>query len=373
MPVPAPDKTPYMFMGRVVKAAGWSPGRRTQYYLPNYKDTGGNALYLTSIGFVGAAFSGYYPDCRSVFGFWDTFADLNAPGDIYEAISGNTAGVKFRVSYSVIGWLPAAGDDPLTTLPADVLRQYNQYVSAAQAQQAKVTRTPADVFNSITAEQYGWQFSGNAISYHVRGRRPDADRLSTCPDGTLCAGVIGQVVWDQTDPATDTPFLAARDDRPALAGTGRHRHGQHHRAGGLRPGQGPPHRPRRQQRPGPAELRDPAQRAAARACCVTWRAKATRSPPWRRPCTRAGSAGIDGGHRWTIQTKAAPGSQSSVALTLPLPLAEQLATLNSAQLAYDQARSRLLTARQQLFMDWVIYVKQLSQEPAGTPVIPPTR
>jgi hypothetical protein len=363
VPLTAPDKTPYMFMGRVVKAAGWSPGPAASY-LPNYKDTGGNQLYLTSIGFVGAAFSGYYPDCRSVFGFWDTFADLNAPGDIYEAISGNTAGVRFRVSYSVIGWLPAVGDDPLSTLPADVLSQYNQYVSSAKGQQAKVTRTPADVFNSITTGQYGWQFSGNAISPKFAA---DGQTLTAVdvPDGTLCAGVIGQVVWDQTN----SPFLVAES-------------------------MGQPW-----QAPVDIAMGNTTVQAVSALVKNHLAAPAAGSAPvlqsyetllnalqlgvlrdlegqgntlstLEETLHSRGFAGIDGGHRWTIQTKAAPGSQSSVALTLPLPLAEQLATLNSAQLAYDQARSRLLTARQQLFMDWIIYVKQLCKKPPDTYVIP---
>lgn len=367
VPVPAPDKTPYMFMGRVAKADGWSPGPAASY-LPNYKDTGGNQLYLTSIGFVGAAFSGYYPDCRSVFGFWDTFADLNAPGDIYEAISGNTAGFKFRVSYSVIGWLPTAGDDPLSTLPADVLSQYNQYVFSAKSQQAKVTRTPADVFNSITAGQHGWRFSGNAISSTFAA---DGVTLTSVevPDGTLCAGVIGQVVWDQTNPSKDTPFLAAETI------------GQPWQA------------------PVDIAMGNTTVQAVSALVKEHLAAPAAGSVPVLqsyetllnalqlgvlRDLEGAGStlstleetlhargfAGVDGGHRWTIQTKAAPGSQSSVALTLPLPLAEQIATLNSAQIAYDQARSRLLTARQQLFMDWIIYVKQLCQKPQETYVIP---
>ena len=55
---------------------------------------------------------------------------------------------------------------------------------AAQAQQAKITRTPADVFNSITAGQYGWQFSGNAISTTFAA---DGQTLTAVdvPDGTL--------------------------------------------------------------------------------------------------------------------------------------------------------------------------------------------
>ena len=204
VPLTAPDNTPYMFMGRVVDAASWNPASENPAdYLPHYTGPGGTPLYLTSVGFTGAAFSGYYPDCRSVFGFWDTFADVS---DIYQAITQNNP-VKFRVSYTVIGWLPDAATDQLSGLAAAVTAQYNQYVSQAVAEQAKVTTTPADVFADITANQYGWQFSANAVSYTLA-----ADQMLASldvPDGMLCAGVIQEVVWDQTNPATDTPFLAA--------------------------------------------------------------------------------------------------------------------------------------------------------------------
>jgi hypothetical protein len=357
VPVAANDNSsPFMYMGRVMNAADWTPAPAANY-LPSYKDAGGNALYLTSIGFVGAAFSGYYPDCRSVFGFWDTFADLNAKDDVYQAITGNTAGFKFRVSYSVIGWLPTASDDPLSTLPADVLSQYNQYVFSAQSQQAKVTRTPADVFNSITAAQYGWQFSGNAISPTFAADGVTLTAVDV-PDGTLCAGVIGQVVWDQTDPSTDTPFLAAETigqpwqapvdiamgNTTVQAVSALVKEHLAAPAGGSVP---------------VLQSYETLLNALQLGVLRDLEGAGSTLSTLEETLHARGFAGVDGGHRWTIQTKAAPGSQSSVALTLPLPLAEQLATLNSAQLAYDQARSRLLIARQQLFMDWLIYVKQL--------------
>ena len=260
VPLTAADGTPYMFMGRVLDAAGWNPASENPAgYLPHYTGTDGKPLYLTSIGFTGAAFSGYYPDCRSVFGFWDTFADV---GDVYTAITQNNP-VKFRVSYSVIGWLPDAASDPLSGLAAAVTSQYNQYVSQATAERAKVTSTPADVFASITEQQYGWQFTANAISYTLVS--DDDKTLATLdvPDGTLCTGVIQEVVWDQTDPSKDTPFLAAPAAGAAVDRPGGDRGRQHHRAGRLGAGQEPPRRPRRQ-RGGAGQLRDPAQRAPTR-------------------------------------------------------------------------------------------------------------
>ena len=362
VPLTAPDGTPYMFMGRVVDAASWNPATENPAdYLPHHTGPGGKPLYLTSIGFTGAAFSGYYPDCRSVFGFWDTFADVS---DVYQAITQNNP-VKFRVSYSVIGWLPDAADDPLTGLPDDVTTEYNDYVGLAAREQAKVTRTPADVFASIAENDYGWQFSENAIEYTLAGDKTLA--TLTVPDGTLCTGVIQEVVWDQTDPAADTPFLASPSagqpwtDQVEIAVGNTTVQAvsalvKSHLAA-----------------PGGNDsvlasyetLLNALQLGVLRDLEGQGNALATLEQTLHE---RAFSQ-VDGGHRWTIQTKAAPGSQASVALTLPLTLAEQLTALNSAQLAYDQARSRIVAARQQLFMDWVIYVKQLSRKPPVTNVV----
>lgn len=370
VPLTAPDGTPYMYMGRVVDAASWNPGTENAAdYLPHYTGTSGSPLYLTSIGFVGAAFSGYYPDCRSVFGFWDTFADA---GDVYTAITQNSP-IRFRASYTVIGWLPDTADDPLSTLAATITSQYNKYVGDAGQQQAKVTSTPADVFASVTKNQYGWLFSDNAISYTLVSDTDLSLATLDVPDGTLCAGVIQQVVWDQTKPSTDTPFLAAstagqpwtdqveisvgnttveavsalvKNQLAAPGGSDTVLAGYETLLNALQLG----------------VLRDLEGQGNALATL-------------EQTLHAGGFARVDGGHQWTVQTKAAPGSsatasQTSTAPTLPVALAEQLTTLNNAQLAYDQARSRLLAARQQLFMDWVIYVKQLCNKPAGSYVVP---
>jgi len=362
VPLTAPDGTPYMFMGRVVDAASWNPaGENPVDYLPHYTGPGGTPLYLTSVGFTGAAFSGYYPDCRSVFGFWDTFADVS---DVYPAITQNNP-VKFRVSYTVIGWQPDAATDPLSGLAAAVTTQYNHYVSQAGAEQAKVTTTPADVFADITANQYGWQFSAHAVSYTLAADQTLASL--DVPDGTLCAGVIQGVVWDQTDPATDTPFLAAPTmgqpwtDQVEIA------------IGNTTIEAASALVKSHLTAPGGSDsvlssyetLLNALQMGVLRDLEGQGNALTTLEQTLHQ---RAFSQ-LDGGHQWTIQTKAAPSSQASVALTLPLALAEQLATLNSAQRAYDQARSRITAARQQLFMDWVLYVKQLCRKPPGTNVV----
>jgi hypothetical protein len=254
--------------------------------------------------------------------------------------------------------------DPLTALAAAVTSEYDQYVTQAAAQQAKVTSTPADVFASITANQYGWQFSGNAISYTLGADQTLASL--DVPDGMLCAGVIQEVVWDQLDPSTDTPFLAAPTaGQPwtdqveiAVGNTTVQAVSALVKSHLAAPGGDPV-------LASYETLLNALQLGVLRDLEGQGNALAT----LEQTLHARAFAQIDGGHRWTIQTKAAPGSQASVALTLPLTLAEQLAALNSAQLAYDQARSRVLAARQQLFMDWVSYVKQLARKPPGTNVV----
>ena len=360
VPLTAPDGKPFMWMGRVVDAAKWDPStERPQDYLPAYKGPDGRPLYLTSIGFLGAGFSGYYPDCRSVFGFWDTFADVQI---VHDAIVRNDA-IRFRVSYSVIGWLPKGGDDPLNTLAADVRAEYDEYVAQCAVQKVDVARTPTDVFQSRCKQRFEWLFSANAISYTLK---PDKalDTLDV-PGSTLCAGVGQDVVWNALAPG-DTPFLSTpggpgpwpAEVELAIGNT------TVEAVSALVASQLPPPAP-----PAPIKsyevLLDALQLGLLRDLeedgNTIVRLEENRH-------TQAFSQ-LDGGHEWTVQSKAAPGTAGSPAVVLPLALAEQLALLNRAQQAYDQGRAGLTVMRQQLFMDWVIFVKQLVAGPVN-PFVP---
>jgi hypothetical protein len=361
VPVLAPDnKTPYMWIGRAVDAATWDPTKENPNdYLPSRKGPDGKPLYLTSIGFLGAGFCGYYPDCSTVFGFYDTFADVPT---VYDAIKANEP-IRFRASYTVIGWLPRAADDPLSGLAAGVTQEYDTYVGQCAQENVEVARTPTEVFQQYALRTYGWEFSANAIAYTLNQNHTLA--TLEVPSATLCAGVQQDVVWDELQ-AGETPFLKpagggntwTADVEIAVGNT------TVEAVSALVASQLP--------KPGGKGvlssyeilldalqlglLRDLEQPGAS---LVTL--EETRH-------ARA-FAQNDGGHEWTIQTSAGSGSSASAALTLPLTVAEQLAVLNDAQRAYDQGRAGLATMREQLFMDWVIYVKQFVAKPAN-PVVP---
>jgi len=350
----ADGAAPYSFMGRVLDADGWQ--EQPADYLPNYQGPRGEALHLTSIGFVGPAFSAYYPDCCSVFGFWDSFGDAGA-ADIFAAIN-NAASLRFTVGYQVIGWLSDPATDPLTGFADRVRADFDRQVKQSTAENVRVKVDPADVFVTLAEQTMGWVFRKAALSFalHADGT---LDTL-TAPASTLVAGLAQEIVWDQLHPERDLPFLAA--DGGAAAWTD---------AVELTIGNTTPETVSTLVKshlapPGGSGvlgnyefLLDALQIGALRDL----------EPRGNQLLTLAetlhGSAFSRrfGGLRWTIAPRPDPTKIDSppaepVEVMLPLTLAEQLHLLNVAQQAYDAGRARLAEQRRQLFMDWVVYVKQ---------------
>lgn len=115
VPVPLPvnitsGEQPYRYMGRVVDSAEWGKTQPEDKYLKDFTDADGHPYYLHAIGFLGPAFSSYYPDCCSVFGFHDRFTDDT---EIYNALR-LAYPILFKASYHIIGWIEGASpyDDP---------------------------------------------------------------------------------------------------------------------------------------------------------------------------------------------------------------------------------------------------------------------
>ena len=359
--VPLPPNTPtnvlpFKYMGRVVDLDKWNPGSESpDNFLPWYKGPNGKSLYLTSIGFVGPSFSAYYPECSSVFGFWDHFGDCT---DIYNKITNNLA-IKFKVSYQVVGWINEPNSDPLTNIASLVTDQYNRYVQECASENVPVTRTPADYFVSIAVQKFRWEFRKQNITYTLN----EDKTLKTLngPERSLSGGVLQEIVWDMLSNPQTSFFLNNPANKSA-----------------------------------PAVWTDTVKLGvgnttveALSALLKTDIANTTNDNDLfdryeyllqtlqlgllhdlngqgntligleEDLHTKAFSA-QSGGYLWAVEQKQQPlidPEDPDLEVNLPLDLAEQLSLLNQAQKDYDQGRAGLDTMRKQLFMDWIRYVK----------------
>jgi hypothetical protein len=130
---------------------------------------------LQAVGPSGPAFAAYYPDSRAVFGFHDTFDDLEAGLDK----------AAFQVSYGIVGWHSHASDDPLQSAGfADALAKATAAnTKAPQAQRLDVPHLLAQV----VIDRYRWSYD------------PAAGAPSRCVYGGQLVGLP----WDTTNAKPD--------------------------------------------------------------------------------------------------------------------------------------------------------------------------
>ncbi|WP_127529486.1 hypothetical protein [Paenibacillus kobensis] len=101
----------YRSLGRTVDYDGWQEGiEGSESY---YNAQTGHSL--TAVGYGEVTFAAYYPNCRSVFGFYDNLTTLTG----YDPANN-------RIAYVVSGWFAETGDDPLASgkLPSDLKWAY---------------------------------------------------------------------------------------------------------------------------------------------------------------------------------------------------------------------------------------------------------
>lgn len=351
---PSPGQQPYMYMGRVVNFADWNPaGEQASNYLPYYNGIDNQQLYLTSIGFVGAYFGSYYPECCSVFGFWDNFSDVS---DVYTAITTEASPIQFRASYQVVGWLDDATTDPLATITTQVTTQYNQYVASCVANNTTPVLTPVDFFNSITTQNLKWTFNLADISSTVNSDY-QIETLNV-PTQTLCAGTVQEVVWNMNSNLGTTYFLSSdntnisvwsapteiaigNSTEEALSALLKYDMGQTTNDQNVLDNY--------------ELLLDALQLGLLNNIEKT----PNKLIELEEALHQSGFSSLAGGYVWMVVDVSTNDTTSAQdeEVTLPLEMAEQLYLLNAAQKAYDMGRGGLSIMRKQLFMDWVRYVK----------------
>lgn len=345
---PAPGEQPYRYMGRVLDAEKWDPSTENKNdYLPAFNGSDGKPCYLTSIGFLGPGFSSYYPDCCSVYGFWDRFEDNET---IYKAIQENLP-VQFKSSYQVIGWIADGGEEPLSGLGNDIKKQYDNYVSQCREENTAVDQTPADFFTSLAMQKYKWSFQPDDIQYTLNN--DETIKSLTVPQKTLCSGVIQEVVWNALTSPSTTYFLNNPENKsnPAIWTD----------TVDLAVGAAPVEAlsalikvEMQNQNDSEDVLKNYELMLDALQLGLLHElaGKSNKLIEMDEALHSAGFSRNQGGLSWTVQQN---GQGQEV--SLPLDLAEKLSVLNTAQKAYDMGRDRVDVMRKQLYMDWFRYVK----------------
>lgn len=362
---PVPGEQPFRFMGRVVDYEDWTGPADPSAYLDSYGDN-----YLTAIGFVGPSFASYYPECCSVFGFWDSFSDLP---DIASAIDGNDP-IKFRVSYQVTGWVRDAQKDALSGFQDSVVKAYNDYVAQAQSEKAEIVISPPDELARIASQTFKLSVNTGDLKYKLN---PDKTLHSIdAPTRGLCSGIMQEIVWNMDEdpgsryflnnPTSGTsPNAIWLDDQLEMAVGNTTVEGlsaliKQDTAGASST---------EAQQLGTEMLLDALQMGLlhdieTKSSSLIELDEALHSRAFGK---------VSGGYLWTVDKHSEPNQQARTApsandqITLPVGLAELLHTLNRAQKNYDQGRAELDTIRKQLFMDWQRWVANYI-DPASAPL-----
>lgn len=351
---PALEEQPYMFMGRVVEYEKWNPAAEpASNYLPSYKGTDGKDLYLTSVGFAGPDFASYYPECISVFGFWDSFSDQK---QLYQDIKNNSS-LQFKVCYQVVGWVEDSARDALVNIGAQVRQQYDEYVAQCLEQKVDVVKTPATFFGSIAQELFRWIFHTSGIPFTLNVNKTLA--TLTVPERTICAGITQEIVWNMLDNPAKTFLGTGNSQSPIIW-----REKVELAAGNttvealsalLKYDVGEPTTD-----PDVLKNYELLLDALQLGLLHSLESEPNKLITLDEQLHTSAFSKITGGSLWVVEqteqdSDVAPDPDSEV--TLPLPLAEKLYLLNAVQKRYDQSRASLEAMRRQLFLDWFRYIK----------------
>jgi hypothetical protein len=363
------NEPPFKYMGRVQEYKDWDPNSSDGDYLSKYLDQDNNPFYLTSVGFVGPAFSAYYPECCSVFGFWDHFADKD---DVFQAIRTADKDLKFKVGYQVIGWIQDSTKDPLQSAPgyqktpktfAQVIQEeYNKTVQQYKDQQVDLADlpTPEDVFNQLAARLYKWSFPKNSFTL-VQDDTDKTLKSVDAPARTLCAGIMQEIVWDMGG-VSATAFLsnstggAMWSDDEAKIGVG---NTPTEALSALL-------KMDSQQTDNPRDLTNLEYLLDALQLGLLRDLEQLEDPVINldEALHNRGFSRQSGGRLWIVKSKQqediVQAASAASEVTLPLDLAEKLHNLNQAEKDYDQGRAELDARRRQLFMDWYRYLNTLN-------------
>lgn len=285
---------PFRYLGRKVPLDAWQPNDPQAEYLDR----------LTAVGYGEPAFAAFYPNCHSVFGFYDPrYDDASAHG----------------LRYDVIGWYSHGDQDHLASAVRDARAAY-------QREHAGQMPDAAALAEAIK-QSLGW---AAALS-------PDQE----FPEQMLC---YARMAFDLSDGLNELPEVGA-GTAIAVGNTGTEALAAYL-----------------------ASAVDPWRKLTIEeqleALLLAFRLENRRldvGMKFQEARHENGFRAISSGSLWIIRPESAVSSPADAEaaqeqLALPLALAEQLSQVNLLQQSYDQAQHEIESLRRQLFADWYKYM-----------------
>ncbi len=286
---------PFRYQGRSMPLDAWLAQDPQAAYLDK----------LTAVGYGEPTFAAFYPNCRSVFGFYD----------------GDVSGTHDSLQYDVIGWYSDGNQDHLAAFIRDF--------TAAQGSGGHATPSPEELkaaveqtFQWTVTLSPGQEFPEQMLCYArlafnlpggSTGNPAESDPTITLAVGNAGTEALSAYLAKNID---STQKAVIEDQLEALQLAYRLEHQQ---------------------------LDIGAKFAEARH-------------------EKAFSA-VHGGFLWTIRPETDPtlpanamDAQAQSEITLPDDMAQKLDTLNLLQQTYDQANQEIASMRKQLFADWYKYM-----------------
>jgi hypothetical protein len=303
-----PDATkggrqPYRYLGRNLPFVAWRENSPGAQYLKT----------LTAVGYGEPSFAAFYPNCHSVFGFYDDDYTGNLPQGL---------------QYDLVGWYSDSGQDYLNKFNASVTADYEK----------RGPKPTADDLKKELEARAGWT----------------CDSGGEFPNQTLCYARL----TFQSSPAADGAAWVNPDLGVAVGNTGTEALSAYLAYAIVKEKQAGSFAEADYQ--AKAQIEDQLE-----AVSLSERLEQLQldiGPKFQEARHEKGFTAVPGGFIWTVSPEAQDGqadamnADAQTEITLPDEMADLLNRLNVRQQEYDRARDEIECLRRQLFSDWYKYM-----------------
>jgi len=299
------ERQPFRYLGRTLPLSAWRKNVPGAQYLSA----------LTAVGYGEPSFAAFYPNCHSVFGFYDDEYTENPPDGL---------------QYEIIGWYGDNGQDYLNKFKAAVIADYQARGQAAPS---------ADDLKRELAARARWTF--------------DPGPSGEFPNQTLCyarltfnvtAGASATGINSGVSIAIGNTGAEALSAYMAYAIVKERQAGNFTEADLL----------------AKSQIED--QLEAVQFSDRLEQRRLDTGPKFQEARHERGFTAIPGGFIWTVAPDAqdnqanADNADARTQITLPDDMAHSLNQLNLRQREYDRALDEIECLRRQLFSDWYKYM-----------------